>query len=445
MDSRWRGRRLGQWMGVALLGACLMVAGASGDDECVNPLVGDAGDNTLIGTDCDQRIRGYGGNDFIRGGGGDDIIEGGAGEDEIFGEQGDEIVNAGNGDDRVDGGLGNDDLTGGGGDDHLLGGEGDDHLKGGSDDDYLDGGPGVDVLEGGAADDYLDDAEGANILDGSTERDTIVGRTGSGVLRGGNGDDFLIVVGNTVLGYELIEGDVRQTNGGSDLLFFARDANPEMVSEVSGELLLRFDLRTQDPVNIDLADVVHVEAVATGDGADQVTGTDQTSFFAYERRLGGLYVHELFFTASGDDVIETGQGDDFVDAGPGNDTVTLGTGACYLIGGEGGDTFIWSEAALAGNKVSRITDLDSGDVIRWQGSWQVDDIALDAVQENGQAGTSVRLRGVRKLTLEGVEPSDVRLRQARDGVWIDVLRSLPRRGPTTKGKDATSLLFGGLG
>ena len=409
------------------------------------PLVGDAGDNTLIGTDCDQRIRGYAGNDLIRGGGGNDIIEGGAGEDQIFGDEGDDIVNAGNDDDWIDGGPGDDELTGGGGDDHFLGGDGNDHLKGGSDDDHLDGGAGVDVLEGGAADDYLDDAEGANTLDGGIRAGHHRGPHRRAVCCGAaTSDDFLIIVGqaNSIAGYELVEGDVKnQANGGSDLLFFARDANPEMVSEVSGELLLSFDLRTQDPVNIDLADVLHVEAVATGDGADRVIGTDST-FVAYRGRLGplGLYVHELFFTAAGDDVIETGEGDDFVDAGPGNDTVRLGTGKCYLIGGEGDDTFIWSEAALAGNKVSRITDLDTGDVVRWQGSWQIEDVTLDAVQEDGEAATSVRLEGVHKLTLDGVEPSDVRLRQARDGVWIDVLRSLPRQRSKSKGAAA---LFGG--
>lgn len=440
MDSRGRWNTVARWGGGALLGACLTAGAALSGEDCINPLAGDGEDNTLIGTDCDQSIRGYAGNDLIRGAGGNDIIQGGAGEDEIYGDSGDDIIDAGTDDDRVEGGSGSDRLTGFGGDDRLLGNSGDDLLRGGSDDDYLDGGPGVDTLQGDSGDDYLDDPEGANTLDGGTNQDTVVGRTGSGVLRGGSGDDFLIVVGNTTAGYELVEGDARQTNGGSDLLFFARDANPDMVYEQAGELLLRFDLRTQDAVQIDLGNVVHVEAVATGDGDDQVIGTDWTASFSYTRRLGGLFVHELFFTAAGDDAIHTGEGDDFVDAGAGDDTITLGTGACYLIGGEGNDTYIWSEAALVGNKVTRLTDLEPGDVVRWQGSWQPADITLDAIQDDGGAATAVRLSGVRKLLLKGVEPGDVRLRQARDGIWIDVLRSLPRRPSLPKG--AAPLLGG---
>lgn len=421
------GRRLRlKILGLALAGFWV-VAPCSTAGDCP-PIDGDDQDNVLNGTSCGEVIRGHDGDDTIHAAAGDDNVNGGKGDDQIFGEEGSDLIDGWSGDDRVEGGPGDDKLVGFGGADRLYGQDGNDELKGGSDDDHLDGGPGNDTLLGGGGNDYLDDTEGLNLLDGMSFHDTVVGRTNSGTLRGGTEDDFLVIVGNSIEGYDLVDGDRNLQGRGSDLLFFARDANPEMVTVENGQRFLKFDLRTQAAVDIDLNQVFKIEAVATGDGNDRLTGTDTTALFAYRNRLGGLMVHELFFSGAGNDIIITGLGDDFVDAGEGDDTVHLGNGAHYLIGGPGKDTFVWAAEALAGKKVSRITDLESGDVVQWKGDWSTEDVSLETTEVDDQAATAVRLNGRVKLNLLGVESEGVRLRQARDGVWIDVLHHLSSRG-----------------
>ncbi len=60
------------------------------------------------------------GNDTITGGAGDDILNGGAGADNIDGGRGDDILNGGNGDDNLVGGYGGDTINGGADNDRLV-------------------------------------------------------------------------------------------------------------------------------------------------------------------------------------------------------------------------------------------------------------------------------------------------------------------------------------
>lgn len=366
-------------------------------------------------TECNDFIFALGGDDVVHALGGDDRVNGDGENDTLYGDGGD------------------DSLVGGGGDDVIYGGDGNDELNGGSNEDQLFGEAGNDKLFGTAHNDYLDGGEGQNISDGGTNDDVVVGRSQEDSLTGGSGDDFLIIVGNSIAGYQL-EGDTGGGNTFDDLLFFARDANPDMVSDitVSGQtyLQLSFDLRTQLPVHVDLAQVPRVEAVATGDGDDHILGTDRSDRPAYFDRFQDsgtpLSVHELFFAAGGNDLIETLEGDDYVDAGAGNDTVKLGSGAHYLVTGPGQDTLQWPLPQLKSTSVSTVVDFAVGDRIQLLGNIAPDAVTVAPTNVTGQdRAVLLTVGGTDKILLYGVRPNDVRVQSFRGGVEIRVTASVP--------------------
>lgn len=408
---------------LALSFAWPMLAGEVGCPG--NSFLATTGDDVIDGssdpptTDCRDNVRAWSGNDLVRALGEDDIVNGGPGDDRLYGDDGDDL------------------LAGAGGNDQLFGGPGNDHLKGESDDDQLFGEDGDDILEGFSKNDYLDGGSGNNSCDGLTDDDTIVGRSGVGLLRGGADDDFIVIVGNSLANYE-VDGDRPGSVTGDDLLFFARDANPDMVKVevINGKAYrqLKLDLRTALPVEIDLADVHSVEAVITGDGDDRLIGTDDASGGTYESRLREgitpilIPITELFFSGAGDDVIDTKNGGDFVDAGDGDDVITLGTGAHYLIGGGGRDTWIWPEGALSGSQASILTDLEVGDKVQLLGVGSAD-IGLTSTPQDGEVATTVSVQGQERILLHGVEPSAVRIQRLRNGLQLEVLQTLPRQRP----------------
>lgn len=387
---------------------------------CGNTLYGTQGPDLLDPsyepptTDCQDFIFGRSGDDVVHALGGDDQINGDGGNDTILGQGG------------------NDNVQGGGGDDVIEGGEGDDTLNGESNDDRLFGGPGNDTLFGASGKDYLDGGPGQNESDGATDDDLIVGRSAADLLKGGPGDDFLVIVGNSTAGYQL-EGDTGSTNTFDDLLFFARDANPQMVSTitVSGHTYqqLSFDLRTQLPVEVNLAQAPRVEAVATGDGADHLIGTDTSSRLAYFARFQHsgtpLSVNELFFAAAGNDLIETLEGSDYVDAGAGDDTVKLGSGAHYIVTGSGKDLLVWPEERLKNSNVTTVTDFAVGDRIQFLGSLTPSAVTFSAATESTGPATTISYADEPKILLLGVSPGDARVQALRNGVEIRVLRSIP--------------------
>lgn len=121
---------------------------------------------------------------MIEGGEGGDTLYGASAEDDyveyLYGEDGDDSLTGSYGDDMLDGGAGNDALSGQGGDDLLIGRGGNDGMAGGADADLLLGEDGNDVLDGGVGDDCLQpELTGATTattddVDDSTGADTLV-------------------------------------------------------------------------------------------------------------------------------------------------------------------------------------------------------------------------------------------------------------------------------
>jgi Ca2+-binding RTX toxin-like protein len=364
------------------------------------PIDGTAGNDTLTGTGAAEFIRGLAGNDLLRGEGGNDKLDGGPGDDILDGGDGDDELHGGGfGEgsklDQLFGGSGNDTLHAGGG---ISGGH---HVTVS----YLDGGPGADALNGSGAPDVL-------ICDG--QGDTI---------NPGQGDDFIVVKGNSLTGCTL--GSSSPSQAGDDLLYFAQDLNPGNITEkcypsqsnVYCYKELVYPFPTTQPVTFNLSSTPGIEAVVTGQAGDTVTGTDQNdgAGSTYWERFNlskthdhtGQYlkVHELFFTLGGDDVVSPGRGNDFVDLGPGTDTLNLRDGAYYVVTGAGNDKVKWNATDFTANtKITTIYDFGVGDSIEITGlnavtltpSSAFGGVATDVfAQVNGQNKKKIILVGAR--------------------------------------------------
>lgn len=392
-----------------LLSAWLLLsAGVATAGECGGTIRGDETSETIIGTACADFIFANAGDDTVRGLGDDDFLDGQAGNDSLYGGPGDDSISGRDGDDLLYGEEGDDTLLGGGGVDRCYGGPGDDEVDGRVGNDYLEGGP------------------GANRIDGGVENDVLVGRSGQDFLIGESGHDFFVIVGNSADGYEIF-GDRSLGGDGDDLLFFAREANPEMVFDLpgTGYLGIHLDLRTALPVVIDLGQVSSIEAVATGDGDDRLTGTDLVARLTYKDLLKPLEVDELFISGAGSDAIDTRDGNDYVNAGAGNDEVIFGSGSYYVETGAGKDTLRWNAARWQDDTVSTVVDFAVGDVILLEGVANPRGLAFSASEDDEGPVTSVSLDGTERIRLRHVVPEAVRTQRAGDLIEIRVLASLP--------------------
>lgn len=381
-----------------------------------------------------EQINGKGGADEIHGGGGDDIIEGGGEDDTIHGDPG------------------NDDIQGDQGKDHIYGGAGNDTLHGGPHEDYLDGN------------------EGADTLDGGTNSDLIIGRDGNDTLIGGAGPDFIVIIGNSLQGYT-IHGDSDTPNTGNvgdDLLFFARDVNPDnfmhkSITKPNGDdyqfTELEFGLHTQQAVTLDIPAEIeaerlrHVQAFATGSGNDTITGSDYAGTSTYSARFfhsgNPMFVGELFFTHAGNDMIDTGGGHDFVDAGAGNDTIICpGDGQFHVITGSGDDTVRFNAADLTGpggaGRTTIVYDLSSGDRLEVLGNTTVAKFEKVDVSDDDQIKTMIKFdhpnddrdRKENEFLLLGARTAQVEIKAFAGGVVITAgpQKVGPVKGPE-KGPD----------
>ena len=144
----------------------------------------------------------------------------------------------------------------------------------------LSGGAGTDVLYGGDAGDILDGGDGNDQLSGGGGDDVLIAGTGVDRIDGGDGIDTVVL-------------------GSSD----------EMVSiNLSREWQYSGDGWNQ---------IVNVENVVTGGGADIIKGND----------IGN--------------VVESGAGNDWVYANGGDDVLIGGEGIDRLFGGDGNDTVLY--------------------------------------------------------------------------------------------------------
>ncbi|MEM8874159.1 MAG: calcium-binding protein [Planctomycetota bacterium] len=469
------------------------VYGNEGDDALVGGmdedfLDGGPGNDGIDAGDFDDEVKGGGGSDTIAGGPGNDDINGGPGNsanpdgpDSINGNDGDDTILGGNGNDTLLGNEGADDLrgnadddsvNGGGGNDVLYGDLGNDVLQGEAGNDTLYGGQNNDTLFGGAGDDllitepgqyefsfdYFDGNEGADVLFGGGGTQVLIGRDDNDTLIAGPGDDYFVLIGATEVGnhtlidaYEDDDPSKPVIDGGTDALFFARDINPDQITQTDTQPVfyeLNMGLMTDQPITLDMNSLpatAFVEVVITGSAADTVTGTDLTGHQSYRRRFleGGqsfFSPDELFFTGPGNDTIVTGAGDDLVSADAGDDDITLGTGQCNLILGPGRDTVrqpvegIIGFSDLGGGdgiQRRRILDLRNEDVLLLEGNVTVDQISVEDQRRYGQTRyAQLMLDGEPIFEFWAVRAGDIELTDNNgNGVMVKVKPGPDVAGP----------------
>lgn len=224
-----------------------------------------------------------------------------------------ENATGGAGDDHIIGDGNANHLSGAAGNDTLLGGGGDDTLLGGDQNDSLEGGDGNDTLNGGNHDDFLSGDDGHDNMEGGHGNDSIWGGEGQDTLEGGVGDD------------ELYGGD------GFDFAIF--DTNGDMTVDLQGGIAWGGGLGI---------DVLHsIERVVTGDGDDEVIGTDEANIMwmgAGDDTVYGFGGIDNIKGHAGDDLLLAGNGNDSVYGGEGHDRVYGENGKDMLSGGDGNDT-----------------------------------------------------------------------------------------------------------
>lgn len=323
-------------------------------------IAGNAVGNAITGGNGDDTIDGGLGNDTLHGGEGDDTLFDGVsgndqGIDHLFGDGGDDTivvrwVTASN---EYDGGTGNDTLdvrtdTGYGASAILMGAE---FVNQGSTfrnfENYL-GSSSSETVIGSVDDNKLYGYGGADTLQGNAGNDELSGGAGADTLTGGDGDDLLI---------DDDAADVDNLDGGLD------NDTIRVDQVISGE---RFD-------GGDGVDTLDLRNELRGfNGANTIfldfTAGGQTLygglFFNFENVLGGHgddvingnALGNLIEGNDGEDILYGGAGNDKLYGGGGNDH--LRDGAAGVEGNDGTDELYGG----ADNDVIEVNFSDSGDI-----------------------------------------------------------------------------------
>ena len=241
----------------------------------------------------------------------------------------------------------------------------------------LSGGAGTDVLYGGDAGDILDGGDGNDQLSGGGGDDVLIAGTGVDRIDGGDGIDTVVL--------DSEDGDFVSVN-------------------LSREWQYSGDGWNQ---------IVNVENVVTGGGADIIKGND----------IGN--------------VVESGAGNDWVYANGGDDVLIGGEGIDRLFGGDGNDTVLYetdenlvidlnSEWQLSNGETSEGIDklIDIENVTTGSG----EDVLI------GNDGANVLTGGDGDDTLTGGDGADVFRFYSSEGVSTDVITDF------TVGEDSIELI-----
>ncbi|MEO1641947.1 MAG: calcium-binding protein, partial [Pseudomonadota bacterium] len=378
---------------------------------------GGAGDDTLNGFDGNDTIEGGAGADILNGGNGNDTLsyassdarvsihlgrltasEGHAEGDTISG-----FENAIGSDfnDSLAGSAGNNILDGGDGDDNLNAGRGRDTLIGGNGNDILTGGGDNDILIGGAGDDSLNGANGSGSGAGTGDiavfagnrADFVVGVSASGQTRVGDirtngteGVDQLRLISNL----QFDDGTFLTADEVDTTIILGRNGNDTIALDGAAIQLFGFggdDTLTGNDLNNDIQGGDGDDVIEGGLGDDTMDGGDGFDTLSYASFVAadgvtGLTINTTFFSTAtfdagplGTDSIrnfealvgsafnDTLTGDfDLIDGGAGDDTlqITPGIGVPDFIGGEGIDTFDYSDPILSGLLNKHFIDLTTG-------------------------------------------------------------------------------------
>ncbi|GGK55165.1 calcium-binding protein [Amphritea balenae] len=202
----------------------------------------------------------------------------------------------------------------------------------------------------------------ANLLNGSAKTESILlsGGDGDDQLLGGAGNDFII--GGA--GADTLTG-----GAGHDMLFVDADDLSVAGQVDGGEGYDQLILTDNAAVIVDV-ESLGVEAVVSGDGADQLSGSIGDVSYIFNSGGGDDQLqtaggHDVLIAGEGDDTLSSGagqdtliagQGDDLLNAGDDDDFLAGGAGQDTLNGGAGNDTYLYNR----GDGQDRIHDYAEG-------------------------------------------------------------------------------------
>ncbi len=305
----------------------------------IQEVIGSDYDDVLVGDAHDNMLRGGAGDDRLSGGGGNNVLDGGSGVNTVSyidasgGVSVDLSANA-----ASDNGLGGRDtllniqnivgsshddvLIGDGADNHIQGGEGDDVLMGLGGNNVLDGGAGtntasyerdisgvrVDLSTGSASNGFGGTDTLVNIQQaiGSAFDDEMISGRGSFYLRAGDGNDVLIVNGDTA-SRAILDG-----GAGNDMFIAGYGVNKfiggggfDTVDYSRALSAIDVNLQTGQVYNNGFGDMDTLEGISA---------------------IVGTRFADRFTLGNGDSTIDAGEGDDEIIIGSGNHTIDGGTG-----------------------------------------------------------------------------------------------------------------------
>jgi len=266
---------------------------------------------------------GEGGNDTLRGGDSNDVLVGGAGTDNLFGGAGDdtfvvgaEDAGAGN---YYHGGEGHDTIVAQDGENIILEG----HLKGSDSIEEIKGEAGENTVLAGDNSSQTIDVRGTTLtdidhIDAGAGNDTVYGSSGDDTIDGGAGRDRIDAgAGDDTIIYDADDSTI-DGGEGMDTLLFDEDIFVDFgaLDNVNGIETINLEAGEQNIVSLSVEDVLDVTDFndtlrIDGDNSDSITlNTDSDGMG--EWKLGGFKTDA-----------ETGQIYQEVTGGEGDNTVTL--------------------------------------------------------------------------------------------------------------------------
>ena len=342
-----------------------MVKGMNGNDfidggDGIDFLYGGNGNDTLIGGN---------GDDFLYGGNDDDHLTGGSGNDNIYGEYGNNFIDGGEGNDSLFGGSGDDVIYGGSGNDYLNGYEGHNYLDGGDGDDRLvmsswlsqaamlsttlNGGRGNDYLQGSYAGDIyvFNRGDGQDTIEDSGDRTDLVGEQYNNKY-----GKLLDVI---EFGAGITKNDLSFSKLGNNLIVNVGVNNPDSITikDYFTNVNRQIELMVfKDGSKLDKTDLQQVALSYFGsDASDTISGWNGKDNIVAKGGDDKIYANsgdDFIDAGAGNDYVEGGAGNDFVDGGTGNDKIYGGYGDNILKGGSGDDYIEVSNTEIYGDNRS---------------------------------------------------------------------------------------------
>jgi Ca2+-binding RTX toxin-like protein len=328
-----------------------------------NIFTGD-GSDTIVGNIADNWLRGMRGNDTLSGADGNDWLDGGEGVDNLYGGRGDDTMvvtyERNFAVEIIDGGEDNDTANFATFSKAIRGDLADRSVKTSDTEslgtgnlrrianlnsvENLVGGSAGDQLRGNSAGNRIEGGGGNDILHGRAGNDVLVGGLGADAVNGEAGDDILVGTYELGSGYDVLDGG----------------ANNDSVDFASFDKAIWVDLEwaevhTRDGADLttgtwrQVADLVSIENVRTGAGADETRGDGVANGVeggAGADTIYGRGGNDTLFGGFGSRAAATGfDGNDTINGDGGDDLIVVLWGNDVVHGGANNDTLSFVEVA----------------------------------------------------------------------------------------------------